>query len=286
MPSQMESKTPDLSEQLAKLAKLHADEALSDEEFAALKAKIIAGVSPSADSRAHILRQLDAEPRDAAQSVNTAARRPETVEDRLPEVDRVTWIELFVPILFVPLLRFFHRRNDADLQRASDRLRKPETTGDGFVLVKDRLRPVGENTEDQLRANPTISKDRSGHQRPMRTFVLVLLAVVVGISALVVIASYIPPATPPKIDLSYDRNGFLSFQVKDAVLVNGDGGALPSWKNLINSWRVYVNEDQQPPCITTWWITNGFMAMASTSCSLPLHVRLVTDRGTLYWTVN
>ena len=35
------SKKSDLSDQLAKLGKLHADGALSDEEFAALKAKLI-----------------------------------------------------------------------------------------------------------------------------------------------------------------------------------------------------------------------------------------------------
>ena len=36
--------TPDVAEALTKLAKLHADGAVSDEDFKALKAKIIAGV--------------------------------------------------------------------------------------------------------------------------------------------------------------------------------------------------------------------------------------------------
>ena len=106
-----------------------------------------AAAAPPGDELA---RQLDAELRDAAQSVNTAARRPETVEDRLPEGGRVTWIELFVPVLFVPLLRLLRRRDES---RSN-------------VIIKDRLRPVGENTEDQLRASRTISKDRSGHPRP------------------------------------------------------------------------------------------------------------------------
>ena len=40
-----EPKTPDLAEQLAKLAKLHADGALSDEDFKTLKATLISQIS-------------------------------------------------------------------------------------------------------------------------------------------------------------------------------------------------------------------------------------------------
>ena len=45
IPMNSEPKTPDIAEQLAKLAKLHVDGALSDEEFKTLKATLISQIS-------------------------------------------------------------------------------------------------------------------------------------------------------------------------------------------------------------------------------------------------
>lgn len=47
----VEPKKPDLSEQLAKLAKLHADGSLSDEEFVAFRAKLIRDYKGSSQAK-------------------------------------------------------------------------------------------------------------------------------------------------------------------------------------------------------------------------------------------
>ncbi len=50
IPMISKSNTPDLAEQVTKLAKLHADGSLSDEEFKALKAKLLEGDAQNSQS--------------------------------------------------------------------------------------------------------------------------------------------------------------------------------------------------------------------------------------------
>ncbi len=107
-----EPKTPDLTEQLAKLGKLHADGVLSDKDFKALKSKLIGGIGVTMGIKAkNGVKSSEANEATMSNPIDDTLRRIDGEVQQIRREQRyeeaIAWVGLFI-IVLVALYAYIH----------------------------------------------------------------------------------------------------------------------------------------------------------------------------------